>query len=58
MKAAYEFLVGNSIVTPIGLALAVAAAYALLHARLGYAGVALVGILLATLALSVFERVN
>ena len=56
MKAAYEFLVGNSFVTPVGLAIAVAAASALLHAKLAYAGAALVAILLATLAFSVFER--
>ncbi len=58
MKAAYEFIAGNSFVTPVGLALAVLAAYLLEHARLPYAGLALVVILLATLTVSVFERVN
>lgn len=56
MKAAYEFLAGNSFVTPIGLALAVVAAYALLRWHNPYAAPALVSILLATLAASVFER--
>ena len=58
MKAAYEFLVGNSVVTPIGLGIAVALAFALLRAGSAYAGVAFVVVLLATLAFSVFEKPN
>ena len=58
MKAAYEFLVGNSFVTPIGLAIAVLAAFALSRVSSAYAGIALLAILLATLTFSVFEKTN
>ena len=56
MKAAYEFLIGNSVVTPIGLAIAVGAAFLLVRAGSTYASLALIVLLLATLAFSVFER--
>jgi len=58
MKSAYEFLVGNSFVTPIGLAIAVLVALVLLRVSSAYAGLALIVVLLATLAISVFEKVN
>ena len=58
VKAAYEFLVGNSFVTPIGLAIAVLVVFGLLRINSAYAGVALIAILLATLAISVFEKPN
>jgi hypothetical protein len=59
MKAAYEFLAGGSLVTPIGLAIAALVALGLVHAKLfSYAGAALVLVLVITLAGSVLERPN
>jgi hypothetical protein len=59
VKAAYEFVAGNSAVTPLGLALGVAVTLALLHANLApYAGAAFIVALIATLAGSVFEKPN
>jgi len=57
MKAAYEFLIGNSLVTPIGLAIAVAVGLVLVHAKqLAYAGASFTIVLVATLAVSLFEK--
>jgi hypothetical protein len=58
VKAAYEFLVGNSFVTPIGLGIAVLVALVLLRVSSTCAGIALIVVLLGTLAISVFEKVN
>lgn len=57
MKAAYEFVAGNSLVTPLGLAIAVLSALVVLHAKLAaYAGAIFVFVLIATLAGSIFEK--
>ena len=59
MKAAYEFVAGNSVATPLGLAIAVIAALALLHAKFAAnAGAVFMLILIVTLAVSVFEKPN
>ena len=58
VKAAYQFLVGSSLVTPIGLAITVFVALALTRAAPAYAGLGLIVILLATLTFSVFEKPN
>jgi len=59
VKAAYEFVAGNSVATPLGLAIAVIAALALQHARLAiYTGAVFMLILIVTLAASVFEKPN
>lgn len=56
MKRAYEFVTGNSTVTPIGAAVAIL--LALLFHSCAWAPYAFVAVLLVTLAGSVFERVH
>ena len=57
MKFIYDFIAGNSRVTPAGVAVAAVAAAMLVRAGLPLAaGAALAALLLATLAGSVFEK--
>ncbi|GAC1356276.1 MAG: hypothetical protein NVSMB31_16910 [Vulcanimicrobiaceae bacterium] len=57
MKFAYDFIAGNSRVTPFGVLAAAAVAFALARAGFPvYAGIAFVVVLLATLAGGVFEK--
>jgi len=58
MKRAYKFVAGNSRITPIGIALAVAATL-LFKSHLGWwAAPAYLGILLVTLAVATLEPVQ
>lgn len=58
MKRAYRFIAGNSVVTPIGIAVA-AIAVSIFRNGLGWwAAPAYLGILLATLAAATFEPVQ
>ena len=56
MNAIVKFISGNSRVTPVGVAIAVALTLFLLH-RTSWAAAAYVGALLFTLVISTFERV-
>lgn len=57
MKFLYDFVAGNSRVTPAGVAVAAVAATLLVHAGMTLAaGITLAAVLLATLAGSVFEK--
>ena len=57
MKFLYDFIAGNSRVTPVGLVIAAAAAaFAVRNGQPVIAGAAFVAILLATLAGSVLEK--
>lgn len=57
MKFIYDFVAGNSRVTPVGVVLAAVATAALVRAGLTVAaGAVLAAVLLATLAGSVFEK--
>lgn len=55
MKAILKFVTGNSVVTPAGVALAAAAV--LLSRGVSWIGLLYVVLLIATLAISTFERV-
>lgn len=56
MKAAYKFIAGNSLVTPVGVAIALIAAWFMRGFVL--APEIFVGILIATLSAATFERVT
>ncbi|MDP9016986.1 MAG: hypothetical protein M3N19_01530 [Candidatus Eremiobacteraeota bacterium] len=57
MNFLYDFIAGNSRVTPFGVLATAAVTFALVRAGLpGYAGIALVVLLVATLAGGVFEK--
>lgn len=57
MKAIYKFVAGNSRVTPLGVALAAAAAGLMARSELRAAGgIIFLGILVLTLTASVFEK--
>jgi hypothetical protein len=58
VKQAYKFIAGNSRITPIGIALAVAYALAFRHGFGWQTGAIFIAILLATLAASTFEPVQ
>jgi hypothetical protein len=58
VKRVYKFIAGNSRITPIGVALAVAAALGLRGALGWWAAPVYLGILLATLAASTCEPVQ
>lgn len=57
MKFIYDFVAGNSRVTPAGVTLAALSAAFLVHAGYAAAGASVfVGVIVATLAGSVFEK--
>lgn len=56
MKRVYRFIAGNSLVTPVGAAAALLVAW-FFHGQ-SWTPFAFVGVLVAALAASVFERVN
>lgn len=58
MKRAYKFIAGNSAVTPLGIAAALAAAVFFRHALGWWAAPAYLAILLLTLAATTFEPVQ
>ena len=58
MKSAYKFIAGYSRVTPVGIAVAVAAALLLRHSPAWESAAAYLAILLLTLAASTFEPVQ
>lgn len=58
MRRAYKFIAGNSRVTPLGIAAALAAVFVFRHALGWWAAPAYLAILLATLALSTCEPVQ
>ncbi len=58
MKRAYRFIAGNSVVTPIGIAVAAIAIGVFRHDLGWWAAPVYLGILLATLAAATFEPVQ
>lgn len=58
MKRAYKFIAGNSRVTPLGIALAVALAVLLRHALGWWAAPCYLVLLLGTLAVTTLEPVQ
>jgi hypothetical protein len=58
VKRIYKFIAGNSRVTPIGIALAIAVALFFRDALAWWAAPCYLGILLVTLAASTFEPVQ
>lgn len=58
MKQAYKFIAGNSRLTPVGIAIAIAATLVFRHALGWWAAPAYLGILLATLAAATLEPVQ
>jgi hypothetical protein len=58
VKSIYKFILGNSRLTPIGLAVAVVAALALPHVPAAWRAGLYVGVLVCTLAASSFEPVQ
>ncbi|HEY8313405.1 MAG TPA: hypothetical protein VIG51_04450 [Candidatus Baltobacteraceae bacterium] len=58
MKSVYKFVAGNSRTTPAGLAIAAVVAFAL-RDRLGWwSAVVYIAVLIVTLAVSTFERIQ
>jgi hypothetical protein len=58
MKQAYKFIAGNSLVTPFGIALAIALVLIFRHSLGWQMNAIFLAILLATLAASTFEPVQ
>lgn len=58
MNKIYKFIAGNSRITPIGVALAVAIALTLRHTLAWWLAPLYLGILLLTLAAATFEAVQ
>lgn len=58
MKRAYKFIAGNSRITPLGIAAALAITLALRHTLGWFAAPVYLAILLATLAATTFEPVQ
>ena len=58
VKRAYKFIAGNSIVTPLGIALAIGVTLAFRHSLGWWAAPCYLGILLGTLAAATFEPVQ
>ena len=58
MKNAYKFIAGNSMATPIGVAIAVVLTFALRGIPAAWQAAVYIAVLLFTLAASTFERVQ
>jgi len=58
VKRAYKFIAGNSIVTPLGIALAIGVTLAFRHSLGWWAAPCYLGILLGTLAAATLEPVQ